>query len=112
MAAAGDIVLIYYREKPSVYARIESIEFDIKPAWFQVTLMMLMIPSREVTWILKEDYINGKEFTMDNIPIRLEHIPFNDKYRKNITNKTKISNDTTSDRSAKIFAFRTPEQKG
>ena len=111
MAKEGDVVLIYYQDKPSVYARIESIEFDVKPGWFQVLFMILTVPSTETMWILKENYINGEEFTMNNIPIRLELVPQKSKYLQNIINKEKISNEAIIDKPAKIIAFRKPEQQ-
>ncbi len=74
MADIGDVVLIYYHDKPAVYARIEAIEPDIKPGWYHVTLLMLTIPSQTVTWILRTEYINGEPFTMGGNPIRLEEV--------------------------------------
>ena len=60
----GDLVLVHYEEQPVVYARIQAIEPDIKRDWFQVTLLILTIPHQVVTWILREEYINGGPFTM------------------------------------------------
>jgi len=70
----GDIVLIYYQDKPTVYARIESIEPDIKKGWYQVTLLVLTVPAQVVTWILREEYINGGPFTMGGELVRLEKV--------------------------------------
>ncbi|MBW1722078.1 MAG: hypothetical protein JRJ78_08445 [Deltaproteobacteria bacterium] len=77
----GDLVLIHYQEKPAVYARIESIASDVKKDWYQVTLLLLTIPSRTITWILREEYINGVPFTMGGQPVRLGEVksPFTDK---------------------------------
>ena len=47
-----------------MYARIEAIEPDIKKDWYQVTLLLLTIPTQTVTWILRAEYINGAPFTM------------------------------------------------
>jgi len=58
------VVLIYYQDKPAGYARIEAIEPDIKKDWYQITLLLLSIPARTVTWILREEYINGAAFTI------------------------------------------------
>ena len=74
MAREGDVILIYYQEKPSVYARIELIEPDIKKDWYQLTLLILSVPARTVTWILREEYINGAPFTMGGTPMRLEEV--------------------------------------
>jgi len=70
----GDVVLIHYQDKPALYARIEVIRPDIKKAWYQVTLLLLTIPARTVTWILREEYINGASFTMGGESMRLEGV--------------------------------------
>lgn len=67
----GDVVLIHYQDNPTVYARIEGIEADVKKDWYHVTLLFLTIPSQVVTWILKEEYINGAPFTMGGQPMKL-----------------------------------------
>lgn len=74
MTEEGDIVLIYYQDKPTLYARIEAIEFDIKKDWYQVTLLLLSIPIQMVTWILREEYINGTVFTMGGNSMKIEKI--------------------------------------
>ena len=70
----GDLVLIHYQDSPALYARIEAIEPDVKKDWYQVTLLLLTIPCQTVTWILREEYINGSPFTMGGEPVRLEGI--------------------------------------
>ena len=74
MNREGDVVLVHYREKPAVYARIERIEPDIKKGWYQVTLLLLTIPAQTVTWILRDEYINGTSFTMGGQLMRLEEV--------------------------------------
>jgi hypothetical protein len=41
MNAENDIVLIYLENSPLAFARIESIEPDIKRGWFHVKLLLL-----------------------------------------------------------------------
>ena len=72
----GDLVLIYLEKKPTLYARIESIEPDIKKGWYQVSLLLLTIPPKPMVWILRREYINGVEFTMGGNPIRLEKVKY------------------------------------
>lgn len=74
MAAESDIVLIYFEDQPLSYARIEEILPDAKPNWYHVRLLLLQFPLQVVTWILRDVYINGDEFTMDGKRIRLERI--------------------------------------
>ena len=75
MEREGDVVLIHYRDTPAVFARIETIEPDAKKDWYQVTLLLLTIPTQTVTWILRESYIQGAPFTMGGRPVRLEAVP-------------------------------------
>ncbi|MFO7930868.1 MAG: hypothetical protein ACQETG_00755 [Thermodesulfobacteriota bacterium] len=74
MAAENDIVLIYYEDQPVVFARVENIEPDVKKDWYHIKLMLLQLPVQTVTWILKDEYINGGEFTMGGNRMRLEKI--------------------------------------
>jgi hypothetical protein len=74
MRREGEVVLIYFNEQPGVFARIEAIEPDIKKDWYRITLLLLTLPVRPVTWILRESYIDGESFTMDGKPVRLEEV--------------------------------------
>ena len=74
MNIEGDLVLIYYKDTPGVYARIERIEADVKKDWYQVTLILLTIPHQVITWILREEYINGQVFTMGGNSMHIEKI--------------------------------------
>lgn len=74
MAVENDLVLIYFEEKPLVFARIEEIVPDHKVGWYQVKLLILQLPLLVATWILRDAYINGTPFTMDGKNIRMEKI--------------------------------------
>ncbi len=74
MTREGDLVLVYADHQPAFFARIEAITADVKPEWYQVTMLVLQIPVALVTWILREPYINGVEFTMGGRPIRMEKV--------------------------------------
>lgn len=74
MAHVNDIVLIYLEEKPVTFARIERIDPDVKPGWFRVKLFLLQLPLQSATWILREAYINGAEFTMSGKKMRMEQV--------------------------------------
>lgn len=74
MTTTGDIVLIYFEGNPLSFARIESIEADVKRDWFHVKLLLLQIPLQVVTWILRDVYINGETFTMNGKEMRLEQV--------------------------------------
>ena len=74
MATINDIVLIYFEDNPLIFARIEDISPDVKKDWYLVKLLILQFPLQVVTWILKEAYINGDEFTMNEKRMRLEKV--------------------------------------
>ena len=105
MNCEGDLVLVHYQDKPAIYARIEEIKPDIKKDWYQVTLLLLSIPAQTVTWILREEYINGTPFTMGGQSMRLDEV-------ERISVKTQ-SEDTSSpegkkgtEKPAKVIPFK------
>jgi hypothetical protein len=72
--AEKDLVLIYFEDKPLTFARIEAIAPDHKPGWHHVSLLLLQVPVQAVTWILRDAYIDGAEFTMNGKRMRLEKV--------------------------------------
>ena len=74
MAQENDLVLIYYEDNPLSFARIESILPNSKPDWYHVKLLLLQMPPQLVTWILRDVYIDGNEFTMNGKRMRLEKV--------------------------------------
>jgi len=74
MTSINDIVLIYFEDKPLVFARVEGIAPDVKAGWYVIKLLFLQLPLQVVTWILRDVYINGGEFTMNGKRMRLEKV--------------------------------------
>ncbi len=74
MTTENDIVLIHFEDQPLSFARIEQILPDNKPDWYHVKLLMLQVPLQVVTWILRDRYIAGDEFTMNGKRMRLERV--------------------------------------
>jgi hypothetical protein len=74
MTEAGDVVLVYMDNKPTFFARVEEITADVKPGWFHVKLLVLQVPLLVATWILREAYYSGEEFTMGGQPMRIEKV--------------------------------------
>jgi hypothetical protein len=74
MSHEGDIVLIHIKDQPTMYARIEFVDPDIKKGWYKVTLLLLSIPQQVITWILRDEYINGTPFTMDGNNVLIEEV--------------------------------------
>ncbi len=74
MTKENDVVLIHFEDQPISFARIEDISPDIKKDWYHVKLLLFQMPLQVVTWILRDIYINGQEFTMEGKKIRLEKV--------------------------------------
>ncbi|MBW1727237.1 MAG: hypothetical protein JRF31_07600 [Deltaproteobacteria bacterium] len=74
MAKENDVVLIYLEDQPISFARIEDISPDVKKDWYHVKILMLQLPLQVATWILRDIYINGQEFTMGGKRMRLEPV--------------------------------------
>jgi hypothetical protein len=74
MTTMGDLVLIHFEDKPMSFARVEDIQPDNKPGWFHIKLLMLQVPVQVVSWILRDVYIEGDEFTMNGNRMRLEKV--------------------------------------
>ena len=70
----GDILLLHHKGQAVVYLRVEDISVDVKPGWWQIKLFFLQVPPHEVTWILREEYIDGGEFTMGGDTMRLQRL--------------------------------------
>ena len=107
MNIEGDLVLVYYKDEPGVYARIERIEADVKKDWYQVTLLLLTIPHQVITWILREEYINGQVFTMGGNSMRMEKIERLTFEDENIDKEPEDSIDSKKGKKpAKIVPFK------
>ena len=74
MTTINDNVLIYFEDQPFSFARVEDISPDIKKDWYHIKLLLLQVPLQTVTWILKDAYINGEEFTMGGKRMRIEKV--------------------------------------
>jgi hypothetical protein len=70
----GDLVLVNIKNKPAFFARIENISADVKLGWYRVKMLVLQVPLLTITWILREAYINGEEFTMGSHPVTLAKV--------------------------------------
>jgi len=106
MLCEGDVVLIYYQEHPSVFARIEFIEPDMKKGWYHITLLLLTIPVQPVTWILRDSYIDGAPFTMGGKSMRLEQVkklPVPDSPEQE---KGESSGKTRSNKAGRVIPFK------
>lgn len=110
MTTSGDVVLIYYREKPSFFARIDSIEPDIKKDWFRVELLILTVPLRAVTWILREEYIRGVPFTMDGNSIRIEALNPSISESDSANKKHRAGKRVSSKDRTKVIPFVKPKK--
>ena len=74
MSKEGDLVLVHVGDTPGFFARIECINADVKTDWYQVTFLVLQVPVVEVTWILRQEYIDGAPFTMGGKKMLIERV--------------------------------------
>jgi hypothetical protein len=107
MAVENDLVLIYFEDKPLAFARIESILPDSKKDWYHVQLLLLQVPLQVVTWILKDVYINGTEFTMKGKKMRLEKVESPVEKKTSETKKETARND----KGAKVISLEDLKRK-
>ncbi len=113
MAQEKDVVLIYFENSPMAFARIESITADHKRGWYHVKFLLLQIPCEPVTWILRDVYIDGEEFTMNGKKMRIEKVvcpeepseAFDDE-PETIMDELGDTNSDDDEGGAKIISFR------
>ena len=103
MAQGKDIVLISLEDKPIFFARIESILQDSKPNWYHVKLLLLKVPLQVVTWILRDIYIDGAEFTMDGKKMQMQLVEC-PKDEKDAFEESKTKNKTEQ-KNAKVISL-------
>ena len=80
MTTIKDLVLIFQDNTPCFFARVEALLPDIKPNWWNIYLQIIELDTDNkllpvIIWTLHEDYVNGSEFTMGGIPMRIDKIP-------------------------------------
>ncbi len=101
MADINDIVLIHFENNPISFARIEDIQPDTKKNWYHTTFLFLQNPPHIITWILKEEYINGAEFTMSDKKIKIEKVE--SPYKKEETNQPEAEKKTKKEEAGKVL---------
>ena len=110
MATIGDVVLVHFKEEPSFFARIESIVPDIKKDWYLVELLILAIPLTTVTWILREEYIDGAPFTMEGNPLRIEPVKRPEADSHEQEQETEIPERGSTAAGKKVVPFAKPKK--
>jgi hypothetical protein len=105
----NDLILIYYEDNPLSFARIENILPDSKPDWYHVKLLLLQIPPQLVTWILRDVYIDGNEFTMNGKRMRIEKVVVPDEPESpELVDK---QNETDGTGTAKVISLKDVKKK-
>ena len=95
MFKSGEVVLAYFDEKPLFFARVEEVIADGKKGWWQISLLILTVPLKLITWILNNDQMRGAGFTMNRQPLRIERVesPMASDIKKSIKNKKEDSGE-------------------
>jgi hypothetical protein len=108
MATVYDLVLIHVDNKPGFYARVEEIQPDVKPGWWQVKLLVLTFPMQVFTWILDDHQLEGADFTMGGTPLRLEDVesPVElERVEKEIAEKERMQKARREDGTPKVISL-------
>jgi hypothetical protein len=112
MAIENDLVLIYFEDDPLSFARIESILPDSKPDWYHVKLLLLQLPPQLVTWILRDVYISGTEFTMNGKRMRLEKVVVPDEPKSSqLIDKQDETNEPSATGKAQVITLKDVKKK-
>ena len=113
MTAENDLVLIYFEDNPLSFARVESILPDSKPDWYHVKLLLLQMPPQLVTWILRDVYISGTEFTMNGKRMRLEKVvvPAEPKSPELVDNQNETDKPGEASGKAKVISLKDVKKK-
>jgi hypothetical protein len=114
MATINDIVLVHFEDNPLVFARIEDISPDSKPGWYHVKLLLLQVPLQAVTWILRDVYISGSEFTMNGKKMRLEKVECPEDELESETTETVLQEEekpTGGQKQAKVISLADLKKK-
>ena len=113
MATEKDLVIIYFEDSPLSFARIENILPDSKPDWYHVKLLLLQMPPQLVTWILRDVYINGSEFTMNGKRMRLEKVvvPDEPKSPEKIGKQDETDESAEAAGKAKVISLKDVKKK-
>ena len=108
MALENDVVIIYYEDKPLTFARIETIMADHKRDWYHVKLLFLQLPLQTVTWILRDAYIDGDEFTMNGKKMRIEMVvnPDSAANLQNESDKPTIKKTSKNQKGAQVISLK------
>ena len=113
MAVENDLVLIYLEDEPLAFARIENILPDAKKDWYHVKLLLLQIPLQVVTWILRDVYVNGTEFTMNGKRMRLEKVesPAEPEASDTSAEVETKNNEKQNEKGAKVISLKDLKRK-
>ena len=111
MATENDLVLIYFEDKPMSFARIEDILPDSKPDWYHVKLLLLQIPTQVVTWILRDVYINGDEFTMKRMRLEKVENPQDSEKRRSAEKREDKAVHIENSNGASVISFTDRKKK-
>jgi hypothetical protein len=113
MAVEHDLVLVHVDNKPGFYARVEEIEPDVKPGWWQVKLLVLTFPLQVFTWILDDNQMHGEPFTMGGTPLCLEKLvsPLEEERRRTAVEPAKENSPKPAGGGGKVVSLAERRKK-
>lgn len=72
MIKENDVCIIYVNDLPQGFIRIESIEPDSKPSWYNVQFIELLFPLRVTKWKIDEEHLKGADINMKGFKFNLQ----------------------------------------
>lgn len=75
MIKENDVCILYVNGLPGNFVRIESIEPDVKPGWYEVNFIELTFPLQTIKWKIDEDHLKGGNINMKGTTFNLQLVP-------------------------------------
>lgn len=106
MFQSGEVLLVYMNDEPIFFVRVESVEPDIKKGWWQLSLLILALPLKTITWKLDSDQMRGQIFTMKGVPVNIQRVkaPDTEKESKSSNLESSSNGNVVS-----LFDTKTPK---
>ena len=75
MLNENDVCLMYVNGLPTNFIRIESIVPDVKPGWYEVSFVELVLPLQTIKWKIDTGHLAGETIHMKGTKFNFQYIP-------------------------------------
>jgi len=104
MFSVGQVILVYIKEEPGFFARVERVQPDQKKGWWQMTFLVLAIPLKTMSWILDDEQMRGQTFTMNGVAMQIKQVEAPDEEYFSAA-ETKTAKDKPEDKSGNVISM-------